>query len=111
MSGYEGLSLTQAQTTVVNVVVLVQAFHLLNCRVAEPVIFPAALVRQPGHPGGIVATVLAQLATTCLPLFHRLFHTAAIPAVEWARVMALDLATFGIIGFVKAVELAVMKKG
>jgi Ca2+-transporting ATPase len=109
--GYEGLSLAQAQTTVVNVVVFAQAFYLLNCRSLSRSFFRLPLFGNPAIWAGIAATVLAQLAMTYMPVFHRLFHTAAIPAVEWARVLALGLATFVIIEFVKVVESHFTKKG
>jgi calcium-translocating P-type ATPase len=109
--GYEGLSLAQAQTTVVNVVVLTQAFYLLNCRSLSRSFFRLPLMSNPAIWGGIAATVLAQLAMTYWPVFQRLFHTAAIPAVEWARVLALGLATFVMIEFVKSVESYFTKKG
>jgi magnesium-transporting ATPase (P-type) len=100
--GYEGLSLAQAQTTVVNVVVFTQAFYLLNCRSLTRSFFRLPALGNPAIWGGIAATVVAQWAMTYLPVGHRLFHTAPIPFVEWVRVVAIGGATFVIVEIVKA---------
>ena len=43
---YQGASLAQAQTTVVNVTVMVQVFYLLNCRSLNRVVFPGTVLQQ-----------------------------------------------------------------
>src|SRR6185437_11144234 len=65
---YEGTSLRQAQATVVNTVMLVQAFYLLNCRSLSQSFFRVPLLSNPMIWVGIGATAVAQLIFTYLPL-------------------------------------------
>jgi calcium-translocating P-type ATPase len=109
--GYEGLSLAQAQSTVVNVVVFTQAFYLLNCRSLTQPFLRTPLWTNPAIWAGIAATVVAQLALTYLPVCNRLFHTAPIPAVEWARVLAIGVTAFIIVEVVKVVTARRFGKG
>jgi Cation transporting ATPase, C-terminus len=53
---------------------------------------------------GIVAVVLAQIAFTEIPFFHRLFHTGDIPVEAWLRIVLVGLAAFLIVEIVKFIE-------
>ncbi len=101
---YEGMTIAQGQTTVVNVVVLTQAFYLLNCRSLTRSFFELPFFSNLHLWGGIAGTLLAQLAFTYLPVFHRLFHTAPLPAETWLRIAAVGLTTFVIVEMAKFVE-------
>jgi Ca2+-transporting ATPase len=98
---YEGASLAQAQTTVVNTVMLVQTFYLLNCRSLNRSFFRLSLFSNPMIWAGIAATALAQVMFTYLPVFQRLFHTASVPANVWWRVTVVGVAAFALIEVVK----------
>jgi Ca2+-transporting ATPase len=101
---YEGASLGQAQTTVVNTVMMVQAFYLLNCRSLNRSFFRLAPFSNPMIWAGIAATALAQMAFTYLPIFQRLFHTDSVPANVWLRVTVVGVAAFAVIEIVKYFE-------
>ena len=92
--GIEGTALDEARTGVVNVIVMVQSFYLLNCRSRTRSIFAIGLFSNRWLPGGIAATWLAQLAFTYLPLLNRLFHTAPLRAEAWFYIIAIGLFTF-----------------
>jgi len=101
---YEGASLRQAQTAVVNVTVLVQAFYLLNCRSLNRSFFRVPLFSNPMIWAGIAAIVLAQLIFTYSPFFHRLFYTGSLAADVWLRVLAIGVTAFAVIEIVKYFE-------
>ncbi|HEY0255969.1 MAG TPA: HAD-IC family P-type ATPase, partial [Candidatus Methylacidiphilales bacterium] len=101
---YEGATLAQAQATVVNVVVFVQAFYLLNCRSLQQAYFSVPLFSNPMIWVGIGAILLAQLIFTYTPVFHELFQTDAIPADAWWRVMLVGASSFAVVETVKYVE-------
>jgi cation-transporting P-type ATPase F len=101
---YSGASLAQAQTTVVNVTVMVQAFYLLNCRSLNRSFFRVPFFSNPMIWVGIAAIVLAQLIFTYVPIFHRLFYTDFLPPAVWLRVLLVGLASFVVIEIVKYFE-------
>ncbi|MGH8093239.1 MAG: cation-translocating P-type ATPase [Chthoniobacterales bacterium] len=101
---YEGASLGQAQATVVNTVMLVQAFYLFNCRSLSRSFFRLPPFSNPMIWAGIAATAVAQLLFTYVPAFQRLFHTDSVPANVWLRVTAVGVAAFATIELVKYVE-------
>ena len=92
--GIEGTNLDEARTVVVNVIVMVQSFYLLNCRSRTRSMFSIGLFSNPWLLAGIAATWLAQLAFTYLPLLNRLFHTAPVRAEAWLYIVAIGLFTF-----------------
>ncbi len=89
-----GTNLEQTRTAVVNVIVMVQTFYLLNCRSRTQSIFSIGLFSNRWLLAGIAITWLAQLAFTYLPLLNRLFHTAPIRAESWLYIIAIGLVTF-----------------
>lgn len=101
---YEGASLAQAQTTVVNVTVLVQAFYLLNCRSLSRSFFRVPFFSNPMIWAGIAAIIVVQLIFTYVPIFHRLFYTDSLPADGWLRVVMVGVAGFVAIEIVKYFE-------
>ncbi len=95
--GIEGTNLDEARAAVVNVIVMVQTFYLLNCRSRTRSIFSIGLFSNPWLIAGIAVTWLAQLAFTYLPLFNRLFHTAPVRAEAWVYIVAIGLFTFAVV--------------
>ena len=101
---FEGATLAQAQTTVVNVVICVQAFYLFNCRSLHRSFFTVPLFSNPMVWLGIGAIVLVQLLFTFTSISHQLFATAAIPGDAWLRVLLIGVAAFTMIEVVKLFE-------
>ena len=92
--GIESTSLDEARAAIVNVIVMVQTFYLLNCRSRTRSMFSIGLFSNPWLLAGITATWLAQLAFTYLPVMNRLFHTAPVRAEAWLYIVAIGLITF-----------------
>ena len=107
---YEGASLGEAQATTVNIVVFVQAFYLLNCRSLTRSFFRLSPLTNPFMWAGIIGVVLAQIAFTQLPIFHKLFRTGNIPVEAWLRIVLVGLAAFIIVEIVKSLENLFLKK-
>ncbi|HKC95765.1 MAG TPA: HAD-IC family P-type ATPase, partial [Nitrospira sp.] len=101
---YEGASLSEAQTVVVNVAIFVQAAYLLNCRSLVRSFFLVPLFSNPMIWAGIAATVVAQLIFVYVPIFHTLFHTDAIPLKFWLHVAVVGVTAFVIVEVVKFFE-------
>jgi Ca2+-transporting ATPase len=92
--GIEGTNLDEARTAVVNVIVMIQTFYLLNCRSRTGSVFSIGLFSNPWLIAGIAATWLAQAAFTYLPLFNRLFHTAPVRGEAWLYIAGAGVLTF-----------------
>jgi Ca2+-transporting ATPase len=92
--GIEGTNLDESRAAVVNVIVMVQSFYLLNCRSRTRSIFAIGLFSNRWLLAGIVATWLAQLAFTYLPVMNHLFHTAPVRAEAWLYIFAIGIVTF-----------------
>ena len=92
--GIESTSLDEARAAIVNVIVMVQTFYLLNCRSRTRSMFSIGLFSNQWLLAGITATWLAQLAFTYLPVMNRLFHTAPVRAEAWLYIVAIGLISF-----------------
>ena len=87
-------NLDEARTTVVNVIVMVQTFYLLNCRSRTRSIFSIGVFSNPWLIAGIVTTWLAQLAFTYAPMFNSLFHTDPVRPEAWLYIIGVGMFTF-----------------
>jgi Ca2+-transporting ATPase len=92
--GIEGTNLDESRAAVINVIVMVQSFYLLNCRSRTRSIFAVGLFSNRWLLTGIAATWLAQLAFTYLPVMNHLFHTAPVRAEAWLYIFAIGILTF-----------------
>ena len=95
--GVAGTNLDETRTAVVNVIVMVQTFYLLNCRSRTRSVFSIGLFSNPWLIAGISAAWLAQIAFTYLPLLNRLFHTAPLRAEAWIYIIAIGVFTFTVV--------------
>jgi cation-transporting ATPase F len=101
---FQGASLAQAQATVVNVAVCVQAFYLLNCRSLQQSFFSIPILSNPMLWLGMGATLVAQIGFTYLPFFQDLFHTDVIPPGAWLRVTLVGVVAFIVVEILKFLE-------
>jgi len=92
--GTQGASLAEARTAVVNVIVTVETFYLLNCRSLTRPFFSLGLFTNLWVIGGVVAMIAAQLLFTYAPLMNRLFHSAPISGSAWLRIVGVGLVVF-----------------
>lgn len=89
-----GMTVAEARTVVVNVVVVVEVFYLLNCRSLTRPFFRLGWWSNPWITPGIVAMLGAQALFTYLPAMNRLFHTAPIRMDAWLHVAAVGVVVF-----------------
>jgi Ca2+-transporting ATPase len=104
-----GSSIEQARTIVVNTIVMVEIFYLLNCRSLTCSVQSLGWFSNKWLLAGIAAMVLAQVAFTHLSIMNKLFQTAPLGAAEWLRVVGVGLAAFWIVGFEKWIRFRVNK--
>jgi len=89
-----GASVEEARTIVVNLIVVVEMFYLLNCRSLS-----APFVRLGWFSNrwvwiGIAAMLAVQLCFNYLPWMNHWFHTAPVRAETWLHVGLGGLAVF-----------------
>jgi len=99
-----GKDLVEARTTVVNVIVMVEVFYLLNCRSLLHSMFYVGLWSNLWIFAGIASMLGAQLLFTHAPVMNRLFHTAPLDAASWLYVFGVGLASYCVVEFEKWVR-------
>ncbi|MCW5558559.1 MAG: HAD-IC family P-type ATPase, partial [Verrucomicrobiae bacterium] len=97
----QGATPVEARTIVVNLVVMVESFYLLNCRSLT-----VSFLKMGGCSNrwvwiGIAAMMFVQMLFNYLPLMNQWFHTAPVPAESWAHVTLAGLAVFLVVEFEK----------
>lgn len=97
----EFATLAQARTVVVNVVVVVECFYLLNCRSLSRSMRSRGAFSNPWIAPGIFIMMAAQLAFTYWPVMNRAFHTAPIDLEAWLRIFAVGALAWLVVGFEK----------
>ena len=90
----ESASLAEARTTVVNAIVMVEAFYLLNCRSLTRSIFSLGIFSNLWVLLGIGLIIAVQLLFTYAPVMNGLFHSAPIDADSWSRILVVAVVTF-----------------
>ncbi|XHR29528.1 MAG: cation-translocating P-type ATPase [Chthoniobacteraceae bacterium] len=99
-----GKSLTEARTAVVNVIVIVECFYLLNCRSLLHSMFSVGLWSNLWIYAGIGVMLCAQILFTHAPLMNRLFHSAPLDLASWLYVIGVGFAAYCIVEFEKWVR-------
>jgi cation-transporting ATPase F len=89
-----GASNAEARTVVVNVIVMVEAFYLLNCRSLSRPFFSLSLFSNPWVVAGFATMIAAQLLFTYAPFMHVLFHSAPIRGLTWLKIIGVGLVVF-----------------
>jgi Ca2+-transporting ATPase len=90
----EQASLAEARTVVVNAIVMVEAFYLLNCRSLARSIFSLGIFSNAWVLLGIGLIIMVQLLFTYVPVMNGLFHSAPIDADSWSRIVAVAIVVF-----------------
>jgi len=90
----EGRGLAEARTVVVNVIVMVELFYLLNCRSLTRPFFSLGVFSNLWVVGGVAAMIGAQLLLTYAPFMNKLFHSAPISGLSWLKIIAVGLVVF-----------------
>lgn len=99
-----GKSVMEARTTVINVIVMVEVFYLLNCRSLLHSMWSVGVWSNRWIFAGIAAMLGAQLLFTHAPVMNRLFHTAPLDAGSWLYITGVGLAAYCVVEFEKWVR-------
>ena len=97
----EKATLAEARTVVVNVIVIVEGFYLLNCRSLTRSMISVGLFSNLWLVAGLVAMIIGQLLFTYAPIMNRLFHSAPIGLEAWLRIVATGVAVYFAVGLEK----------
>ena len=97
----QSASLAEARTAVVNAIVMVEAFYLLNCRSLSRSIFSLGIFSNLWVLLGIGLIIAVQLLFTYAPVMNGLFHSAPIDADSWSRILAVAVIAFAAVEFEK----------
>ncbi len=89
-----GVDVAVARTVAVNAVVIIEIFYLFNSRSLTQSPFRIGFFSNRWVLAGAAAMILAQLAFTYLPPFHRVFASAPIGPADWARIVAFSVAGY-----------------
>ena len=90
----ESASLPEARTAVVNAIVMVEAFYLLNCRSLSRSIFALGIFSNWWVILGIGSIIAVQLLFTYTPVMNVLFHSAPISVESWVRILVVAVIAF-----------------
>ena len=99
-----GKNVVEARTTVINVIVMVKIFYLLNCRSLLHSMLSVGVWSNRWIYAGIAAMLAAQIIFTHSPLMNRLFHTAPLDAASWLYITGVGLAAYCVVEFEKWVR-------
>ena len=99
-----GTSIEHARTVAVNTFVIMELFYLFNCRSLSKSIFQLGIFTNMWVFGGVAIMLLMQIIYTYLPLMNRLFHSAAIGADSWVRIVLAGLLAYVIVEAEKKVR-------
>jgi len=91
----QGTGLDSARTMALNAVVMCEVFYLINSRrIFASVLSFKGLFGSRAVLLAIAACLLLQALYTYAPAMQRLFHSTALDATQWARVVLAGLAVF-----------------
>jgi magnesium-transporting ATPase (P-type) len=90
----ESASLAEARTAVVNAIVMVEAFYLLNCRSLTRSIFALGIFSNVWVLLGIGLIIAVQLLFTYAPVMNGLFHSSPISGEAWLRIVVVAVTAF-----------------
>jgi Ca2+-transporting ATPase len=105
-----GATLAEARTIVVNVIIVVEIFYLLNCRSLTHSMRSLGFFTNKWVLGGIAAMLAAQLLFTYAPFMNHLFHSAPLRFESWLHIFAVGLVAFGAVGLEKWVRTRVAER-
>ena len=102
-----GATLAESRTIVVNVIVVVEIFYLLNCRSLTHSMRSLGFFTNWWVLGGALAMFGVQLLFTYAPFMNHLFHSAPLRFESWLHIFAVGLTAFGAVGLEKWIRTRV----
>ncbi len=98
-----GTPVEEARTATVNLLMIGEAFYLLNCRrLTAPLSLREGFAGNRWVAVALGALLLLQLAFTYLPGMQRLFHTAPLDAATWGRILLFGVVVLALVELEKA---------
>jgi cation-transporting P-type ATPase F len=104
----EKSTLPQARTVVVNAIVVVEGFYLLNCRSLKHSLLSAGLSSNLWLVAAVLAMIVTQILFTYAPIMNHLFHSAPINGEAWLRIIAVGIAVYFAVGLEKWVRFTLV---
>ncbi len=99
-----GAPLAEARSIAVNVFVMIEIVYLFNCRSLTRPAYAVAPFSNPWVWAGAGAMLVLQAMFTYLPVFQKLFGTAAIGWRSWVEILAVALVSMLIVDWEKALR-------
>lgn len=99
-----GLSIEQARTAAVGVLVIGELFYLLNCRSLSKSMFTLGVFSNRWLISGVLIMIGLQMLFTYSPAMNRFFHSAPISLDAWVRIFLIGLLIHIVIEIEKKVR-------
>ena len=86
---------------VVNTIVMVEIFYLLNCRSLTHSMFHVGVFTNLWIWLGIAVMLALQMLFTYAPFMNRLFHSEPLPLITWLHIIGVGAVAYVVVGFEK----------
>lgn len=98
-----GNSIAFARTVVVNVIMFVMTFYLLNSRSLTDSIFKLGFFSNPWVVYSIIFIVLLQLGFTYIPFMNDVMYSVPLVPSEWIKIFGISILTFAVVEIEKKI--------
>jgi Ca2+-transporting ATPase len=105
-----GLSIEEARTAAVGVLVIGELFYLFNCRSFSRSPFALGFFSNRWLIVGVLIMLGLQMLFTYVPAMNRFFHSAPITLDAWARIFLIGLSIFIIFEIEKWIRLRFFRR-
>ena len=100
-----GLSIEEARTAAVGVLVIGELFYLFNCRSLSKSMFALGVFSNRWLISGVLIMIGLQIFFTYSPAMNRFFHSAPISLAVWVRIFLIGLSIYIIIEIEKKIRV------
>lgn len=90
----KGLSVEEARTAAVGVLVIGELFYLFNCRSLTRSVFSIGIFSNVWATAGVIIMITLQLIFTYVPAMNRFFHSAPITLDAWGRICLVGVCVY-----------------
>ncbi len=105
-----GLSIEEARTAVVGVLVMGELFYLFNCRSLSRSAFALGFFSNRWLLGGVLIMIMLQIFFTYSPAMNRFFHSAPISWNAWVRIIVTGLLIYSVVGIEKWIRFRGLRR-
>jgi len=103
-----GLSIEEARTAAVGVLVMGELFYLFSCRSLTRSMFSLGAFSNRWLIFGVLTMIMLQMGFTYVPAMNRFFHSAPISWNAWIRILLIGLSIYAIIEIEKWVRFRIL---